>query len=156
MREPEEVGLMGETTNPTIAEYFRRDQKTGISPPDLSKTCTYAEHVVHARGKRTQFTSITLDPTKCRDFGDVTYRLKRPHVDNDGHRVVEHAHLIDALRQSARESEKAERQRSLVALQYATRRLEGVVDWRFDVSSVERKDVIAFALAHVAAYFAKV
>ena len=146
---------MGEAADPPFAEYFRRDQKTGISPPDLSKICTYAEHIVHARGKRTQFTSITLDPMKSRDFGDVTYRLKRPDVDKDGHRVVEHAHLIDALRQSARESEKAERQRSLVALQYAKRRLEGVVDWRFDISSIERKDIIAFALARVTAYFAK-
>jgi len=51
--------------------YFRRDQRDGISPPDLSKVCTYAEHIVHARGKRTQFTSISLDLAKIRDFGDT-------------------------------------------------------------------------------------
>ena len=31
-------------------DYFRRDQRNGISPPDLTKDSTYAEHIVHARG----------------------------------------------------------------------------------------------------------
>ena len=52
-------------------DYFRRDQRDGVSPPDLSKDCTFAEHIVHARGKRTQFTSVSLDLSKIRDFGDT-------------------------------------------------------------------------------------
>ena len=58
-------------------EYFRRDQSDGISPPDPSKVCTFAEHIVRARGKRTNYTSVSLDPSKIRDFGDALYRLKR-------------------------------------------------------------------------------
>ena len=32
----------------SIREYFRRDQRRGVSPPDLSKDCTFAEHIVQA------------------------------------------------------------------------------------------------------------
>jgi hypothetical protein len=43
-------------------DYFRRDQAVGVAAPDLLKDCSYAEHIVHARGKRTQLTGISLDP----------------------------------------------------------------------------------------------
>ncbi len=83
--------------------YFRRDQRDGISPPDLSKVCTYAEHIVHARGKRTQFTSISLDLAKIRDFGDTNYRLKREDAEIEGHGVVEHEVLLTELQRVAKD-----------------------------------------------------
>jgi hypothetical protein len=82
-------------------DYFRRDQADGISAPDLSKSSTYAERIVHAQGKRTRFTSVSLDLTKIRDFGDTDYRLDREQVTNDGHRLVEHEELLSELRLSA-------------------------------------------------------
>lgn len=45
-------------------DYFRGDQKGGVTAPDLSKQCEYADHVVNARGKKTAFTSISLDRSK--------------------------------------------------------------------------------------------
>lgn len=139
-----------------ISEYFRRDQNTGVTAPDLSKDCTYAEHIVHARGKRTQFTSVTLDASKCHDFGETTYRLKRPEVDNDGHLVVEHAQLISELEKVAREADKDERARAIQALRYARRRLEGLVNWKIDISRIERKNLITFAGGRIANYFSMV
>src|SRR5436190_20886604 len=103
-------------------EYFRRDQRDGISPPDLSKDCTFAEHIVHARGKRTQFTSVSLDLTKIKDFGDTDYRLEREPTARDGHTLVEHEALLAELRRVVREEEKAERLRAAQALRYASRR----------------------------------
>ena len=50
-------------------DYFRQDKETGFTAPDLSKNCTDAEHIVRARGKRTQLTSVSLAPTKIHDFG---------------------------------------------------------------------------------------
>jgi hypothetical protein len=124
-----------------VRPYFRRDQRDGISPPDLSKTCTFAEHIVHARGKRTQFTSISLDPTRLRDLGDTTYRLKREDTESDGHGVVEHEILLVELHRVAKEQQKAERLRAIQAIRYARQRMEGLVKWRFDISGVERKAV---------------
>ena len=136
--------------------YFRRDQGDGVSPPDLSKVCTFAEHIVHARGKRTQLTSVSLDLSKIRDFGDTEYRLMREETDRDGHEVVEHEALLAELRRAADEEQKAERQRAIQALRYARQRKEGLVKWNFDTSGVDRKDLINWAHGKVQAYFAKV
>jgi hypothetical protein len=136
--------------------YFRRDQRNGVSPPDLSKACTFAEHIVHARGKRTQLTSVSLDLTRIRDFGDADHRLRREETERDGHAVVEHEALLAELQRVANEEERAERQRAIQALRYARQRKEGLVKWNFDTSGVERKDLINWAFGKVQAYFAKV
>lgn len=136
--------------------YFRRDQREGISPPDLSKRCTYAEHIVHARGKRTQLTSVSLDLAKLRDFGEAAYRLKREETEDDGHGIVEHESLIAELQRVVRDEQKAERSRAIQALRYAKMRLEGLIEWRFDASGVERKDLINWARGKVQPYFTRV
>ena len=136
-------------------EYFRRDQKEGISPPDLAKDSTYAEHIVHARGKRTRYTSVSLDLSRIKDFGEADYRLERLKTIEDGHSLVEHESLIQHLRKTASEGEKEERLRAVGALRYAKRRREGLVDWTFNISGVERKDLINWAKAHVQPYFTR-
>lgn len=144
---------MNESDAATIREYFRRDQKAGISPPDLSKDCTYAEHIVHARGKRTQFTSISLELSKIKDFGDADYKLKREKIVADEHTVVEHEALLEELRRVTREEDKADRLRAAQALRYATRRKEGLVKWSFNISGVDRKNIITWGTNKVQVYF---
>ena len=136
-------------------DYFRRDQKAGISPPDLAKDCTYAEHIVHARGKRTPFTSVSWDLTRIRDFGDADYLLLQEQAASDGHRLVDHEQLTEELRRVVREGEKAERLRAVQALRYAVRRREGLVHWSFDTAGVSRKDLIGWAQVRVQAYFSR-
>jgi len=135
--------------------YYRRDQKKGISPPDLSKEYSYAEHIVHARGKRSQYTSVSLDPTKIWDLGDATYRLKTGKLKNDGHSLIEHDALIEELRHMVKNKDKADRIRALQAVRYATRRREGLVDWNFDISDIDRKDLITWAMSKVRDYFSR-
>jgi len=138
-------------------EYFRKDQDTGVTGPDLSKTdFTYAEHVVRARGKRTRYTSVSLDPERIRMFGPCTYVLQRDILDSDGHMLIEHDRLLSELRRTATNSEKAERSRALQAIRYVVKRMEGLVDWRFDTSGVERKNLITWATEHVQRYFSRV
>jgi hypothetical protein len=136
-------------------DYFRRDQKDGITPPDLSKDCTYADHIVHARGKRSQYTSISLDLTKIRDFGDADYKLEREPTERDKHTVVEHESLIAELRRVVREGEKEERLKAAQALRYATKRKEGLVNWSFRISGIGRKDLITWAEKKVQVYFTR-
>jgi hypothetical protein len=146
---------MSESEGDSTRDYFRRDQREGISPPDLSKECTYAEHIVHARGKRTRFTSVSLDLRKIRDLGDTNYRLERQKLLGDQHALVEHESLVSELRRVIREGEKAERLRAVQALTYASRRKEGLVNWSFDVSRVARKDLISWAKVRVQPYFTR-
>jgi hypothetical protein len=136
-------------------DYFRRDQRDGISPPDLSKECTYAEHIVHARGKRTQFTSVSLDLAKIRDLGEFSYKLEKPLLFDDRHGLLEHEPLLDELRKVVRDGEKAERLRAVQALRYTMRRKEGLVNWSFDTKGVARKDLINWAHAKVQVYFTR-
>lgn len=134
-------------------EYFRRDQVDGVTAPDLLKDCSYAEHIVRARGKRTQLTSISLDPEKIRDFGPTLYCALRPEIDRDGHAIVEHEELMKKLREAAESGHKEERSRALQAQRYAKRRIEGLVKWNFKTDGVERKELIPWASRNVQKYF---
>ena len=137
-------------------DYFRRDQRDGISPPDLSKDCTFAEHIVHARGKRTQLTSVSVDLSKIRDFGDTNYKLERERTSRSGHSLVEHEALLAELKRSIREDGREESDRAARALVYATRRKEGLVQWAFDTSGLARKDLLTWAFDKVQHFFTRV
>jgi hypothetical protein len=136
-------------------QYFRRDQNDGVSPPDLSKDCSYADHIVHARGKRTKFTSLTLDIARCHDFGECTYKLLRELAEAERHKIIEHEHLLARLQQTASQGEKDERLKAIHALRYARVRKEGLLDWQFDISRVARKDLISWAHRQIQQYFVK-
>ena len=138
-----------------MAQYFRRDRDEGVTAPDLRKECTYAEHIVRARGKRTSMTSVSLDASKIEDFGDALYQLKRAELTSDGHALVEHGPLLSDLLDSAQSSKKEERARAIQALRYAKRRREGLVRWKFNISGVESKDVINWAFVQIQKYFSK-
>jgi hypothetical protein len=137
------------------ADYFRRDQDGGITAPDLAKDCTFAEHIVRARGKRTQLSSVALEPERIRDFGPVLYRALSAEMLADGHSLVEHAALLSALRATATSATKEERARAIQTQRYARRRTEGLVQWSFDTAAVERKDLISWAFGKVQKYFTK-
>ena len=121
-------------------EYFRRDQADGVTAPDLARDCSYAEHIVRARGKRTQLTSISLDAQRIHDFGPMLYRALRPEINHDGHAIVEHAELMQQLRAAAASNEKEERARALQAQRYAKRRQEGLVQWNFSLDGVDPEE----------------
>lgn len=74
-------------------------------------------------------------------------------VDEDGHSVVEHEDLLQALTEAASNEEKAERLKAIQALRHARLRKEGLADWKFDISGVARKDVITWAYRAVQGYF---
>jgi hypothetical protein len=143
-------------STPAQPNYFRRDQSAGITAPDLTKVCSPAEHIVHARGKRTNFTSVSLHPSRIEDFGEVTYVLEQTVMAADYHVLIKHQELVDGLRATCRNGEKAERTRALQALRHAMRRSEGLVDWKFDTSRVERSDMITWGYGRVQKYFRKV
>ena len=137
-------------------EYFRRDEHDGVTAPDLSKDCTYAEHIVRARGRRTQLTSVSLDPKKIHDFGAALYQVLPDVISQDQHVMVEHLELMSSLRKSAQSCIKEERARAIQAQRYAKRRLEGLVKWNFSIQNVDRKDLITWAFNNIQKYFRKV
>lgn len=111
---------------------------------------------MRARGKRTQFTSVSLDPKKIRDFGDALYKAKRPDLEADQHAIIEHSHLIQSLQVAVQTEFKADRVRAIQALRYARSRAEGLIQWRFNTSTVEPKSLVNWAFDKIQKYFAKV
>lgn len=137
-------------------DYYRGDQKTSITPPDLSKFCEYADHIVNARGKKTCFTSVSLDRGRIEMFGEIDYVLLRQKAEGDGHRLIEHDDLIASLQAAAQNEDKGARLKAIQALRYARLRKEALVDWKFDISHIPRKEVITWAYYQVQPYFRKV
>ncbi len=146
-------GRSAGAASPQQPDYFRRDQDRGVTAPDLSKDCAHSEHVVRARGKRTRLTSVSLDPAKIDDFGPALYVVLRPGLAGDGHSIIDNHDLLASLKQSAASTNKADRVRALQAMRYAARRHEGLIDWKFDVSGVDRKDLICWAFSQIQKYF---
>ncbi|MFZ4525708.1 MAG: hypothetical protein ACOYOE_09200 [Chlorobium sp.] len=83
------------------------------------------EHIVHARGKRSSFTSVSLDRSKITDFGPQLYRLDAPQLIGDKHQLIEHRGLLESLREIISALSKAEKAQALQAQRYAVRRKEG-------------------------------
>lgn len=137
-------------------KYYRRDQKAGITPPDMTCQCSYAEHIVRARGKKSRFTSMSLDPAKIKhDFGEALYELKRPAADKAGHLVIEHPALMAELHKMAKNNVKEDKLRALAAIHHARRRAEGLVDWALDVSTVPAKNRFKWTANQIRPYFTK-
>ena len=141
---------------PPPRDYFRRDQADGVTPPNLSDQSSFAEHVVHARAKRTRFTSLSIDPALIVEFGPQLWRLLQPKLEDDGHQVVDHDTLVRALRDGARSaSDPGAQDLAARALPRAIRRREALVSWSFDVSRIARKELSEWARPHVRSYFVK-
>jgi hypothetical protein len=138
-----------------VSDLFRRDREVGVSPPNLADSSSFAEHIVHRRGKRTRFTSVSADPMRIRDFGEQLWKLVQPKVWDDGHVHVSHDDLLGALRAELQGGDEDAKEIAARALPRAVARREALVDWRFDTDGVERKDLIAWALARVRPLFVR-
>jgi hypothetical protein len=137
-------------------DYFRGDQDAGISAPNLLKPCDYADHIVNARGKKTAFTSVSIDRQAITIFGERHYVLLQEELIANGHGLIEHEALIGDLRNAAANGEKEQRTKAIAALRYARKRKEGLVNWAFDISRVPPKDIITWAFRQVQPFFKKV
>jgi hypothetical protein len=63
--------------------------------------------------------------------------------------------LMTSLLLTAASARKDERARAIQAQRYARRRKEGLVDWSFEVTGIDRKDLISWAFQNIQKYFTK-
>ena len=137
-------------------DYFRRDKADGITAPNLALDCSLAEHVVRARGRRTRYTSVSLDLRSISRFGKASYRLLRDRLVEEGHRLIEHEDLLRHLRDTIRGRDRAERLRAVRGLRFVLQHKEGIADWRFDIAGIDRKDLLAWAAPKVREFFSRI
>jgi hypothetical protein len=138
-----------------MGELFGRDQVDTVSGPNPDDTSNYAEHVVHARGKRTRFTSVSTSRDAIRDFGNQLWKLVQPKVTDDGHVVVTHEQLLQELRDLLHGDDERASELAARALPRSIRRREALVDWRYKTDGIERKDRISWAERYVREYFTR-
>jgi len=139
-----------------VRDYFRGDQQAGVTAPDLTKECDFHDHIVHARGKKTNHTSVSLNRQAIARFGECDYLLLRDKLAVDNHKFTEHESLISRLTELAQSETKSERNKALQAIRYARRRKEGLVTWNFDFKAVERKDLVTWAFNKIQPYFRRI
>ena len=137
----------------TPDQHFRNDSPNGITPPNPDANVSHVDHITKARGKRTQFTSVSQDADSIRHFSGELYRCSRIAVQGDGHTFVEHNDLVDGIRQTILKSRREEKIKAERALQYTTRAKEALINWKFDFRRVPRKDRITRCGDQIQAYF---
>ena len=108
-----------------------------------------------ARGKRTQFTSVSESDDAIKHFSGELYRCSQTQITGDGHTFVEHSSLVDSLREEILRSRRGDKIKAERALQYATRAREALIDWQFDFRRVLRKDRITRCGTQIQPYFTR-
>lgn len=139
-----------------MAEHFRKDSKNGITAPNLDAEKDVVQHITKHRGMKTPFTSVSEDCSAITHFTGVLYKVESVAISGDGHRFKSHGDLISqlhGLRGAARRQERIVVDR---AIMLAKRAKEALVEWEFDLSSIERKDHISFCHKQIQKYFSKV
>lgn len=101
------------------------------------------------------FTSVSTSKDAIRDFGEQLWKLTQPKVTDDGHVLVMHEQLLHALRALLHDNDDRTRELAARALPRSIRRREALVDWRYNVDGIERKDRISWAERYVSAYFTR-
>ncbi len=115
--------------------YYRGDSSKGITPPNLAVESTIPEHIVRARGKKTNFTSVSLDKDKVKSFGDAIYTLLNDILHTDMHKLIEHKQVLESLRTFAKGDDPKQKDLALRAIPRAKSNLEGLIRWNFKIPS---------------------
>ena len=138
-----------------LTEFFRCDQADLVTGPNLANTTSYAEHIVHARGKRTQFTSLSEDATKIREFGPQLWKLLLAVAKQNNHTILGHQDLMAALRRELDSEDDAASELALRAIPRAKKRVEALIVWNFDVPAAVKKNPINWATTQIQKFFIK-
>ncbi|GAA4422411.1 hypothetical protein GCM10023155_06000 [Bremerella cremea] len=138
-----------------MALHFRKDSPNGITPPNPDVSVSPVDHITKARGKKTQYTSVSESEDSIRHFSGQCYRCESSEIVSEGHEVLLHADLLMLLRTTALGAQRAEKIKAERALQLATRAREALIDWKFDLKGVARKDRITHSASQIQKFFVR-
>ncbi len=99
-------------------------------------------HITKHRGMKTQFTSVSEDRDLIRHFTGTLYVTDSDEITRNGHEFITHPDLMDHLKGVIASTKREERVLASRAFQMASRAREALIDWRFDLERVERKNRI--------------
>jgi hypothetical protein len=152
MRHHRQIGCNSSPSNGRIWQTTTTTEETSAQAlplRTLRDNASFLITLVRARGKRTPYTSVSLERHAIERFGECDCLLLRHLLNRDKHALVDHAELIRELRLAIRERKKADRLTTIQALRYARLRKEGLIVWKFDYEGVERKELITWTYQKV-------
>ena len=136
--------------------HYRNDNPKGITPPNPDADRDKVAHITKHRGMKTPYTSVSEDKDCIQHFGGVTYQTVPEHIVSDHHECVSHPDLLSELQDLVRTSKRAEKIVASRAFMLAQRAKEALIEWQFDVASIERKNRITFCYKSIQQYFQRV
>lgn len=136
--------------------HYRNDNPKGITAPNPDAERSKVAHITKHRGMKTPYTSVSEDKNCIQHFDGVTYQTDPQHVISDNHEFVSHPDLLSELQELVRTSKRADKIVASRAFMLAQRAKEALIDWQFDVSSMDRKSRITFCYNNIQQYFQRV
>lgn len=114
-------------------QHYRGDQDKGITAPNLGLDVTFAEHVVKARGRKSNYTSVSENRAAAQIFGKV-YTLDEIGLRNDGHQLFCSISIQKSLQDTIK-SGGPQAQLALRAVPRVAKNSECLIKWDFKIPS---------------------
>jgi hypothetical protein len=139
-----------------VTAHYRNDNPKGITAPNPAGEKNKVAHITKHRGMKTPYTSVSEDQKCIQHFEGVTYQTDDQAIISDKHNFISHPDLLGELQALARTSKRADKIVASRAYMLAQRAREALIDWQFDVGSIDRKKRIAFCYHNIQRYFQRV
>ena len=136
--------------------HYRNDHPKGITAPNPDADRGKVAHITRHRGMKSPYTSVSEDKNCIQHFDGVTYQSDSRNIVVDNHGFISHSDLLGELQELVRASKRADKLVASRAFMLAQRAREALIDWRFDLSSVDRKSRITFCHNNIQKYFQRV
>lgn len=136
--------------------HYRNDNPKGITAPNLDAERSKVAHITKHRGMKTPYTSVSEDKDCIQHFGGVTYQTDPQDIISHNHVFVSHPDLLGELQELVRTSKRADKITASRAFMLAQRAKEALIDWQFDITSIDRNRRITFCYNNIQQYFKRV
>lgn len=139
-----------------MTAHYRRDSPKGVTAPNPDAARDIIQHITKHRGQKTPYTSVSEDAGAIGHFSGVMYETEPDDVERDSHEFIDHSNLTELLRAQLHGTNRGERVLAARALQLAARAKEALIDWRFALDGVARKDRVSWCYARIQKYFRRI
>lgn len=139
-----------------MATHYRKDNPNGITAPNPDGDRDIIGHITKHRGMKTPYTSVSEDENAIRHFSGATYKTDSVHIEADNHSFITHSALLEEIRKTVQTAKRKDKILASRAYLLAQRAKEALIDWQFDVDTIERKKRIAFCYTQIQKYFHRV
>lgn len=140
----------------TLPSHYRKDSPHGITPPNPDADPDIIQHITKYRGQKTPYTSVSESLDAIKHFDGVAYSTQPTLITQDDHVFIHHTDLVNQLKLLNQASTRGERVLAVRALQLATRAKEALIQWKFELGTVKKKDRIGWCQRNIQKYFKKI